>query len=109
MTKTPVVHAQQRWEYLYFTRKSENALYTELCTVGQEGWELVAIHYYKDAKGIMTWIAFLKRPSAGPGAAQPGRAHTAEMGAGQPSAQSEATQPAGFDLSGDVFEIRKEP
>lgn len=108
MTKTPVVHAQQRWEYLYFTRKSENALYTELCTVGQEGWELVAIHYYKDAKGIMTWIAFLKRPSAGPGATQPGKGHAAETAAPSASA-AEAPQPKGFDLSGEVFEIRKEP
>lgn len=109
MTKTAVVHAQQRWEYLYFTRKSENALYTELCTVGQEGWELVATHYYKDAKGIMTWIAFLKRPSAGPGATQAAKSHTADSAASQPATQPEVPQPKGFDLSGDVFEIRKEP
>ncbi len=105
MSKTPVVHAQQRWEYLYFTRKSEPALFNELCTVGQEGWELVNSHYYKDPKGVMTWMAILKRPGAGTGPVSQARTSAAES---QPRTETPASQPQGFDLSGDVFDVKKE-
>ncbi|HOP78609.1 MAG: hypothetical protein WBH86_12405 [Thermogutta sp.] len=64
MTKTAVIQAQQRWEYVFIQRRSELALQDELNVMGQQGWELVHVEYYKDAKGIMGWIAFLKRPSA---------------------------------------------
>jgi hypothetical protein len=37
----------------------------ELNTLGQKGWEVVSVLYYKDAKGIMAWSGFLKRPCTG--------------------------------------------
>ena len=66
--KTVVVQAQQRWDYCFETRKTENALLIALNKLGQEGWDLVEVLYYKDLKGIMTWTAFMKRPSLGPSA-----------------------------------------
>ena len=106
MSKTPVVQAQQKWEYLYFTRKSEPALYNELLVVGQEGWELVDTHYFKDPKGVMTWIAFLKRPCSGAGPT-PGLAK-ATASASEAALQERPDEPKGFDLDGDVFEVKKE-
>ena len=41
MTKTATVHAQQRWEYMSISRKTETYLAGELNTLGQDGWELV--------------------------------------------------------------------
>ncbi len=106
MSKTPIVHAVQKWEYLFFTRKSEPALYNELLVVGQEGWELVNTHYYKDPKGVMTWIAFCKRPCLGATpAAGPAKAAGVASETVRPTPSE---QPKGFDLEGDVFEIKKE-
>ena len=62
MTKTATVHAQQRWEYMELTRKSEAFLVNDLNESGLQGWELVTIMHGKDRKGEMTWTAFLKRP-----------------------------------------------
>ncbi|MCR4411434.1 MAG: hypothetical protein NUV77_03295 [Thermoguttaceae bacterium] len=106
MSKTPVVHAQQRWDYLYFTRKSEPSLYNELCTLGQEGWELVNTHYYKDAKGVMTWLAILKRPSVG--ASPSSQARVQPSAETEPHPEAAAHEPQGFDLSGDIFDVKKE-
>lgn len=104
MTKTAVIQAQQRWEYVFIQRRSELALQDELNAMGHHGWELVHVEYYKDAKGIMGWIAFLKRPSAGKGG-QPGSGEhdvTAERDAGTAGAQRPLPPPD------EVFEIKTE-
>ena len=106
MAKTPVVQAQQKWEYMYFQRKSEPALYNELVVVGADGWELVQTHLYKDPKGVMTWIAFLKRPCSG--AVPVGSPMKASASAPATSGPSKpAHEPLGFDMDGDLFELKK--
>ncbi|MGQ9605151.1 MAG: hypothetical protein ACUVTW_03055 [Thermogutta sp.] len=106
MTKTAVITAQQRWEYLYTVRRSELALQDELNELGRHGWELVGFEYYKDAKGIMGWIAFLKRPSAGgqpaPTAAPETAGHPSETHGGK----SDTGEPGGGD--DDVFDVKQE-
>lgn len=102
MTKTAVIQAQQRWEYIFLTRRSELALQDELNAVGQQGWELVAVEYYKDAKGIMGWIAFLKRPCAGPKPAGTSPEGHMEHAAGHDTPRQASTSPD------DVFEIKSE-
>ena len=62
MTKTATVHAQQKWEYMELTRKTEAFLVTDMNGVGQHGWELVFITCGKDRRGDNTLTAFLKRP-----------------------------------------------
>jgi hypothetical protein len=47
------------------TRRSEVTIVEEANLFGQKGWEMVAVLNYKDAKGIMAWSAFLKRPCSG--------------------------------------------
>jgi hypothetical protein len=64
-TKTVVVHAQQRWEYVIVNRRSDVTLSEELNTLGQRGWELVNALNYRDMKGNIAWSAFLKRPISG--------------------------------------------
>ncbi len=66
MTKTATVCAQQRWEYMEITRKTEGYLVADLNQLGDEGWEMVSVHYYKANKSGLgdawCWTAFLKRP-----------------------------------------------
>jgi len=62
MTKTATVHAQQRWEYMEVTAKSEGYLIKDLNNAGQQGWELTSMIHGKDRKGDIVWTAFLKRP-----------------------------------------------
>ncbi len=66
MSKTATVHAQQKWEYMELTRKTESFMINDLNELGQSGWELVAISNHKDSKsglgGSDCWTAFLKRP-----------------------------------------------
>lgn len=62
MNKIATLHAQQMWEYMEITRKTETYLTGELNDVGQQGWELVSITHGKDRKGETAWTAFLKRP-----------------------------------------------
>ncbi len=102
MTKTAVITAQQRWEYLYTVRRSELALQDELNELGQHGWELVGFEYYKDAKGVMGWIAFLKRPSTGskPAAAEGAADHEQHDGTQQPTREIVAED--------DVFDVKQE-
>jgi hypothetical protein len=68
MTKTATVHAQQRWEYMEITRKTEGFLVADLNKLGEAGWELISVNYYKAAKSGLgeawSWTAFLKRPHA---------------------------------------------
>ena len=109
MSKVVTVQAQQKWEYCLETRKTETALIIALNDLGQHGWELINVLYYKDFKGIMSWTAFLKRPDAGLPAKAPGEeaAHVA----GTPAAAHADDKTAslhGFDLSGDEFGIRAE-
>jgi hypothetical protein len=66
MSKTATVHAQQKWEYMEITRKTEGYLINELNQLGGVGWELVSVLYHRDVKSAMgsadAWTAFLKRP-----------------------------------------------
>ncbi len=111
MTKTAILHAQQRWEYQSITRRTEGYLADELNTLGQDGWELVSITHGKDLKGEVFWAAFVKRPlalQARAGAAQE-RAAAAQR---QSPVEAAKTEPAeageGFDLSGEEFQIKEE-
>lgn len=108
MTKTVTVQAQQRWEYCLETRRTESSLMNLLNELGQQGWELVNVLYYKDLKGIMAWTGFLKRPATCH-AVRPGEessivAKSAPLG---PSGEKPPS-PEGFDLSGDEFQLKKE-
>jgi hypothetical protein len=76
MTKTATVHAQQKWEYMELTRKTETYLVHDLNEEGQHGWELVTVIQGKDRHGEAAWTAFLKRPYAGHGAPQQASADT---------------------------------
>lgn len=107
MSKTAVVQAQQRWEYLCLARKSETYLATELNLLGQEGWELVSTQWARDTKGAVAWIAFLKRPSAGSTPVDQASVAPATRSEEKHEPVKEKDQ-AGFDLKGDVFEIKKE-
>ena len=62
MNKTVMLHAQQKWEYMELTRKTESYLLSEINEFGQHGWELVSVTHGKDLKGELSWTAFLKRP-----------------------------------------------
>ncbi len=121
MTKTATVHAQQRWEYMSLSRKTESYLAQELVGLGQEGWELVTVNYARGKKEEMFWTAFLKRP-AGAHAAS-GAAHEAtsaghdlahgsvsltEAAAGA-TKKDAAESLRGFDSDGDTFAIHEEP
>lgn len=109
MTKTATIHAQQRWEYMSISRKTDSYLAGELNILGQEGWELVTINYARGKKEEMFWTAFLKRPAIG--AVAPGAAHHAA--AAETSSDESRRVPAeslqGFDVDGDTFEIHEEP
>jgi len=107
--KTAIVHAQQKWEHVAITRKAEAMLVEEMNALGEEGWQLVSVFYFKDPKGTATWIAFLKRPKTGQAAKAPS-AEADAAAAGQKPEKPEAASgdPGGFDLSGDVFEIKKD-
>jgi hypothetical protein len=105
--KTAIVHSQQKWEHMAILRKVEATLVEEMNVLGEEGWQLVSTDYFKDAKGVMTWIAFLKRPKTG----QPAKAPSAEAGVQAPAEEAAKPaapgEPGGFDLSGDIFDIKK--
>lgn len=111
MAKTAVVRAQQRWEYLSLTRRTDSYLADELNRLGQNGWELVTIIFGKDPKGELFWNAFLKRPATQPAGAAPTTQQAAEP---EPQAAPETPKAEGadtdkaFDLSGDEFEIKEE-
>ena len=62
MTKTATVHAQQKWEYMEATRKTERFLLNDLNDAGQHGWELVSMAHGAKSSGTEYWTAFLKRP-----------------------------------------------
>jgi hypothetical protein len=107
MTKMVTIQGQQKWDYCLETRKTENSLLVTLNDLGQQGWELVDVLYYKDMKGAMSWRAFLKRPSVGQAPARsPQTAVVAAKPAPAVQAEETPTQPPGFDLSGDEFQLK---
>ncbi len=113
MTKTATVHAQQRWEYMTISRKTNTYLAQELNTLGQDGWELVTTNYARGKKEEMFWTAILKRPTVGNPA--PGTAHqeAARHDLAAPAPEEAKRDPAeslqGFDLDGDTFTISDDP
>jgi hypothetical protein len=106
--KTAIIHAQQKWEHQALSRRSDAMLVEEMNEFGEQGWQMVTALYYADAKGVMTWTAFMRRPKigqVGKGTPAAAAAETADQTPAKP--EGAATQPAGFDLSGEVFEIKK--
>lgn len=105
MAKTPVIRAQQKWDYCYETRRTENSIIAAVCDLGQRGWELANVVYHKDPKGETAWTAFLKRPSAGPAPGPPppvaNSVSTTQKKEGEAVLQ-------GFDLTGDSFQLKTE-
>ena len=108
MTKIITVHAQQKWDYCFETRKTETSLLISLNKFGQEGWELVEVLYYKDLKGVMTWTAFLKRPSIAQVSASGPQPAVAAASAPAGQTEQQPAGPQGFDLSGDEFPLKAE-
>ncbi|NUQ61758.1 MAG: hypothetical protein HUU20_04670 [Pirellulales bacterium] len=108
MTKTATIHAMQKWEYEFLTKKTEAYLVKELNELGQHGWELVAAGQCKERGGDTAWTAFLKRPYV-PHAAKPAAEKVGEKTTESPapSAPSDSTS-RGFDLEGDEFSIKEE-
>ena len=109
MAKAAIVCAQQKWEYMVITRRSDTYLEKELNEFGQSGWELVSVSQAKDMKGELSWTAFVKRPAVPQ--SHPALTPEQAVGAGsQPSpeaAEVDASSPEGFDLSGDEFDIKE--
>jgi len=112
MTKTAVVHSQQSWEYLAVTRRTETSLEKELNELGRSGWELVSVDHGKDLKGIVAWIAFVKRPATHQTVETSAREPVREADQAAPPEAEKAASPGvaheGFDLSGDEFAIKPE-
>ncbi|MBN2578316.1 MAG: hypothetical protein JXB10_04930 [Pirellulales bacterium] len=108
MTKIVTVQAQQRWDYCLETRRTESSLLNVLNDLGQQGWDLVEVLYYKDIKGILSWTAFLKRPSTAH-SPKPGEGSAVSATSSPSAGTGEKTdQPKGFDLSGDEFQLKEE-
>ena len=85
MTKLVTIQSQQKWECCVESRMTETSLTIESNRLGQEGWELVSVLYYKDPKGAMVWSGFFKRPSAGQAHAGRGRPAGRRGAAGRPA------------------------
>lgn len=109
MTKTATIQAQQRWEYMCISRKTDTYLAGELNTLGQDGWEMVTINYAKGKKEEMFWTAFLKRPATGH--APPTANHKAQPAVHEPASQGPKSFESleGIDTDGELFEIHEEP
>ena len=107
MTKIVTIKAQQKWEFCLESRKTEASLLKTLNELGQQGWELINVLYYKDLKGVMTWTGFMKRPSI---PQTPGGEGSAILTRAAPLKETivPSGQPAGFDLSGEEFPLREE-
>ena len=104
--KTAIVQAQQKWETVAITRKTDAVLAEEMNELGEQGWEMVTAFYYKDAKGTMTWTAFLKRPKSPQAAKAPSTTAAADAAGPRPDKAEGPPQPAGFDLDGEVFDVK---
>ena len=103
MTKIVTVQSQQRWDYSFESRRTEVSLLATLNELGQQGWELVDAMTYKDAKGIVSWGAYLKRPSVAQTTAPSQPAVAAVVSAHVNHADNKPQPLQGFDLSGDDF------
>ena len=101
MTKMVTVQAQQKWDYCFESRRTENALLIALVDRGQLGWEAINVLSHKDPKGETSWTAFLKRPNVGP-------APVLGQQTASRQAEEKSPQPQGFDLSGDEFQLKTE-
>jgi hypothetical protein len=106
MTRVVTVQSQQRWEYHFEARRTETSLLNAINDLGQQGWELVEAMCYKDPKAVVTWGAFLKRPSISQ-TVQPAQqaAATPHQTAAAP-ANDKASPHEGFDLSGNEFQLK---
>ena len=117
MTKTATVHAQQRWEYMSISRKTDTYLAGELNTLGQDGWELVTASFARGKKDEMFWTAFVKRPAVGHAAAttaqeaKPARHDPVSTSATPGKTKEHPTEPLqGFDLDEeDLFADHEKP
>ncbi len=107
MTKIVTIRAQQKWEFRLESRKTETTLLKELNDLGQQGWELVDVMYYKDIKGIMTWTGFLKRPSIPQPQKETDQASNIPKAEPLEGDQPTPGQPKGFDLSGEEFQLKE--
>lgn len=88
MSKTVTVHAQQRWEYSFIERRTEEALVRILNELGEAGWDALTVIKHEAPKGTF-WTAFLKRPSTGhPGSSEHG---SSDSGAAESSSQDAAS------------------
>jgi hypothetical protein len=109
MTTTAAVLTQQKWEYCNITRKTDGPLLAECNILGQDGWEMVDVLYYKDMKGVMCWTAFLKRTADGHTSGPASQANPADMvyrpSKPSPNAPSDAE---GFDLGDGDFDFKSE-
>ena len=105
--KSVIVRAQQKWETTAVTRKTEAVLVDEMNELGEHGWEIVSVFHYKDGQGSMTWTAFLKRPKL-PQGRQTGSGGSRFRGRSDRGKAGEApAESPGFDLSGEIFEVKK--
>lgn len=104
MTKTAMVHAQQRWEYMELTRKTQTYLINELNELGQIGWELVSITKHQESRPgsgeAWFWTAFVRRPQVGHAPA----AATHEKAAAPAPAPAPINQPAKLQPTADTGE-----
>jgi hypothetical protein len=110
MAKMVTIQAQQRWDYCYESRRTESSLFQAINEIGQQGWELVSVLHHKDPKGEMLWTAFMKRPSIGqsPAAGLSSETLTTPSPSPSPPPVEKPAEFAGFDLSGDEFQIKTE-
>ena len=103
MTKTATVHAQQRWEYMELTRKTQAYLINELTELGQIGWELVSVTKHKEARAgsgeAWFWTAFVKRPHAAHASSAPAQEKAAAP------APAPMNQPARLEPSETTEEV----
>lgn len=120
MSKTVTVRGQQRWQYSYIERRTEEALVRALNEQGDAGWDAITILKHEAPKGTF-WTAFLKRPHASPAAAtDAASSHVAEPAA-HPNPPHDAASPgptesqdkakpkspaAGGDENAEIFEFR---
>ena len=72
MITADAIATQQKWEYCLLTRKTEGYILNEFNALGQEGWELVEVLYYKDMKGIMSGPGSSSVPAAARRRSRPG-------------------------------------
>ncbi len=98
----------QKWEYVSVTRNSDAYLVKDINELGQQGWELVNVYYYKSMKGAMVWTAFLRRAA---GIGPPPPAVTTDHAVAPTSSsepepvEQEPVDLEGFDLEGDEFKL----